>query len=84
MYGFSLDPKWVNLNNESDPNGDRLPPRFARNVRTLNGMIIGRVVRTAQGNDLQFISERYRMGEYVNVGQFDNADAAAQAVSEAK
>ena len=84
MYGYVLDQKWVNLNNEYSTDGDRLPPRFARNVRTPNGMIIGRVVRTAQGNDLQFISERYRMGEYVNVGQFNDADAAAQAVSEAK
>ena len=83
MYGYVLDPKWVNLNNEYNTDGDRLPPRFARNVRTPNGMIIGRVVRLSV-EPLQFVGERYRMGEYVNVGQFDNADAAAQAVSEAK
>ena len=77
MYGYALDHKWVNLNNETNSDGDRLPPRRACNVRTPNGMVIGRVVHI----DSAFVGERFRAGEYVEVGHFDNVEAAAQAVA---
>ena len=77
MYGHIVDREWVRILNESDLDGNQLEPRYARNVRTANGMIIGRVVRGAS----DFAGERFKGGAFVGVGSFHNIEDAAQAIA---
>lgn len=72
MNDLFIDHEWVRLDEEMNSNGERNAPRFARNVRSSGGSILGRVIRAPAG----FAIERWSAGEFKHNGTYPTFDEA--------
>jgi hypothetical protein len=76
---INIDFGWVRIDEEFNSDGDRVKPRFAKMARTEGGMIIGRVVRDGE----VYVSEKWKAGLFVDVGQSSSLDSAIHALESA-
>ena len=67
-----LDSEWQRINEDTNLDGDRQQPQFARNFRSDGGMVIGRVLRTNN----RFYAQVFRHGQFEGVNDFATFDEA--------
>jgi hypothetical protein len=70
---LTFDPEWLRINDETDTDGERIVPLFARMVRAQGGMVVGRVVKS---NTEMFIAQKWRLGRFTDIGESSTFDDA--------
>jgi hypothetical protein len=73
---YTIDGDWTQINDKQDLSGNPLAPVMARLVRTMGGMVVGRIIR----DETRFRTELYKFGDWKVVGIFTSFDDAHRAL----